>query len=233
MGTVFSMCAGGRQLTADGQMPASHCVEPTTCKKCALELREHFFSLSGNDYTIRNDQGNQAYTIKGNTLSIRDAMVIWNSAGTQKLCLLQKKLLDLRTSWQIFTFHPNTPDQTSTESSSGEPCYRFAKIERDLMAIVGNRGYSYRLYSGNDEGEVIWRGEIPSNVLSGGDVFGRFRLVVKNTSGQPLATVNEPSSLIRTKNSNSYTIDLAKGVDAVGVVCFVAAIDDMREEDKT
>jgi|TARA_B110000208_G_scaffold185247_1_gene240159 uncharacterized protein YxjI len=232
MGMVLSMC-GGQRVTEDGQMPASQCVaKQATDKKSALELREHFFSFSGNDHTIRNDQGSQAYVIKGNTLTIRDAMVIWNSAGTKKICLLQRKLFDLRTSWQIFTFHPNTPNQKSTESSSGEPCFRFAKIERDLIALVGKRGYSYRLYSGNDEGEIIWRGEIPSSVFSGGDILGRFRLIITNTSGQILANVNEPSSLIRNKNSNCYTIDLAKGVDALGVVCFAAAIDEMREEDE-
>ena len=74
-----------------------------TTERSGYILKQKMWSWSGDDFKIKDDKGNEVYTIKGNALSLRDRMIIMDSSGSP-VALLQKKLMALRDTFQLYTY---------------------------------------------------------------------------------------------------------------------------------
>jgi hypothetical protein len=77
-----------------------------TAETTAIVIKQKFFSISGNDFNVKNHRGEVLYKVKGSAFTIngyfRDRMVIYD-ANDQKVCVLQKKLVSLHNTFQIYT----------------------------------------------------------------------------------------------------------------------------------
>jgi uncharacterized protein YxjI len=62
-------------------------------------LRKKLLAI-GDDYTIKDERGNDAYFIDGKVFVIRDTLVFQDMSGNE-LCTIQKKLLSLGPTYEI------------------------------------------------------------------------------------------------------------------------------------
>merc|ERR1712110_177122 len=95
------------------------------------ELREHLFGLwDTGDFTIKNSCGKPFAQVGYSVFSVRDKVAINYVQGGRSVraCIMQRKMLALRPSYQIFTYTPTSRNQQSTETDRGVGVYRFAKI---------------------------------------------------------------------------------------------------------
>ena len=161
-------CAASREKmkmcdlsASNGAMTAAQCVGDgpgygPVGERTAFLLREKFFSWGG-DFKIKDNKGSVAYAVKGQVMTLRDKMVIYNPAG-RKVCMMQKKLLTFKPTYWVYTYEPNFPGQASTENDSGEPVYRAAIIEGIFFSFPPR--YNYSVYStSNDSPELLWNAQ--------------------------------------------------------------------------
>ena len=63
-------------------------------------MRQKLLSI-GNDFTVKDDAGNEVYYIDGKVFTLRDQLSFQDMAGNQ-LCLIQKKLLSWGPTYEIY-----------------------------------------------------------------------------------------------------------------------------------
>merc|ERR1712216_835307 len=66
---------------------------PRTTGLTKYELKEKFWSWSGDDYKVKDSQGNVAFKIDGKAFKLRDRMVFLTEAN-QPICVLREKIID-------------------------------------------------------------------------------------------------------------------------------------------
>eukprot|EP00931_Biecheleriopsis_adriatica_P094412 TRINITY_DN68066_c0_g1_i1.p1 TRINITY_DN68066_c0_g1~~TRINITY_DN68066_c0_g1_i1.p1 ORF type:complete len:247 (+),score=49.60 TRINITY_DN68066_c0_g1_i1:89-742(+) len=184
----------------------------------AFLIKEKFFSWSGGDFDVKNNKDEVCYKVSGKVMTMRDKMVILDPQGN-KLCVIQKKLLDIRETYQIFRYTPNKEGQESTEQDDGTPIYRFAVIEKDIVALTPS--FTYYLYQGNDDKVQMLHG---SSVL----MSLKFKMPIKKD--EKLVANVGATSLFQFDVANTYAIEVGPGMDALGVICFAVACDEMRDK---
>jgi len=210
---------------SDGGFAAEQCVGGcATESSTALVVKQKFFSWSGDDFAVKDQTGATRFVVKGKVLTMRDKMVITNEAG-EKVAMVQKKILSLRPTFQVYTYKPNTEGQESTEDDSGTPVYRFAMVEKQLLALTPE--FCWKLYKGNEDPETKLLAKVQMSL--GG--MARFTMDIKvpGEGGTVLGTCGQ-SSMIQLQGKNTYIIEVAKGMDLLGMLCLAVAVDDMREE---
>lgn len=209
---------GGEQVVA-GNFSASQSVDgKVTTGNVAFRIHEDFFSWSGGDFDVKNNKGEVCYKVKGKVMTMRDKMVVLHPDG-EKVCVIQKKLMDIRETFQIFRYKPNKEGQESTETDDGTPIYRFAVIEKDMVAVTPS--FTYYLYQGNDDKVQMLHGS--------GEFFTlKFKMPIKQDD-KIVASVGQ-TSLFQLDEANTYDVEVGSGMDALGVICFAVACDEMRKK---
>eukprot|EP00928_Gymnodinium_smaydae_P083917 TRINITY_DN67165_c0_g1_i1.p1 TRINITY_DN67165_c0_g1~~TRINITY_DN67165_c0_g1_i1.p1 ORF type:complete len:218 (-),score=48.20 TRINITY_DN67165_c0_g1_i1:181-834(-) len=189
-----------------------------TTENVAFRIKEKFFSWSGGDFEVKNNKDEVCYKVMGKVMTMRDKMVIHDPQGN-KLCVIQKKLLDIRETYQIFRYTPNQEGQESTEQDDGTDIYRFAVIEKDIVALTPS--FTYYLYKGNDE---------KVQVLHGSSVLMSFTFKMPIKKDEKLVANVGATSLFQFPDANTYAVEVGPGMDALGVICFAVVCDEMREQ---
>merc|ERR1712146_96321 len=103
------------------------------------------------------------FIVKGKVMTMRDKMVICNEAG-EKVAMVQRKLLALKSTFQVYTHKPNQEGQESTEDDSGTPVYRFAMVEKQLMSLTPE--FCWKLYKGNENPETVLLAKVQMSVAA-------------------------------------------------------------------
>ena len=220
-----------------------------TAEKTAIVIKQKFFSFSGNDFAVKNHRGEVLYKVKGSAFSIngyfRDRMVIYD-ANDQKVCVLQKKLMSLHNTFQIYTYEPNSPNQPAAEKDDkGLPIYRFAVVEKQIMSITPE--FAYKLYTDNETTSTVLLAKVEMSLAGA----LQFKMNIKDTkSGRKVGHVGE-SSLMKMAlkkgfvgmtggggimgkmatgtKSSTYHLEVHEGMDILGMLCLACAVDEMRE----
>lgn len=219
-------CAASREKlaavdlpSANGQMTPDQCVNRDPAKKqTAFILKEKFFSWGG-DFDIKDETGAVKYKVKGAVMTMRDKMVIYDPSG-KALCMLQKKLLSWTPCYQVYTYKPNFKGQESTETDDKTPVYRFAIIDTKFFSCP--QQYTYSLYAtSNDEPVQLWSAvEVcPS---------WRFQMVIDSAAGVSIAKVGQ-TTLLQFDAANEYAVEVAVGVDPLGMLCLAIAGEQIRD----
>ena len=153
---------------------------------------------------------------------MRDRMIIMDPQGN-RLCMLQRQIMALRSTFQVYSYQPNQEGQESTETVDNVPVYRFAMIEKQISDFVGQ--YCYKLYKGNDNEETV--------VICAAQMA--FQLTLKmyrkgDEAKKPLATVGQTEAL-QFDSANEYALSVAKGMDLLAMLCLAVAVDDIQKDD--
>ena len=164
-------------------------------------------------------------SLKGKVLTLRDKMVISNASG-EKVAMLQRKLLALPATFVIYSYKPNAEGQESTETDDGTPVYRFAQVTRALMSLTPE--FYYKLYQGNDPEESSRLVAKVQMSLAG---FTKFKMDIKvpGEGGTVLGTCGQ-SSMLQAESGSTYNLEVAKGMDLLGMLCLAVAVDDMKDD---
>jgi hypothetical protein len=87
---------------ADGRLTTEHCVARTepSSKGTSFGIKQKFFSMSGDDYKVKDADGNVLFLVGGKAYSMRDRMVIRDPEGNA-ICMMQRKLMSLRPMFQV------------------------------------------------------------------------------------------------------------------------------------
>ena len=213
--------------TVDGGMTTSvpDLMAGVTTGRTGYFMKEKFFSWSGDDYDIKDSAGNVAIKVAGKALSMRDRMVLKDANGN-KVAMLQKKILAVRKTFQLYTYKPNFEGQESTETEGGTPVYRYAHIEDVILSALGE-AHLKKYETSNDEAALV--------PYLTGKVQLSFKFKVRvHKYGDPLATVANigQSSFFQWEGANSYVIDCCAGIDSIALIAFAIALEKIKEEKK-
>lgn len=221
-----------------GGMSAEQCIDGRLTDKNTCFIVKHKFE--NFNYSIQDESGNDWYKVGDKATTMRNKMVLQNMEG-EKVCVVQKKLLNVRTNFQIFRYKPNQAGQESTETDDGVPIYRFAIVEQ--RSGGSKPSFSYYLYKGNEEKEELLHA-VAAPWMSPGfgkadvsapytmDVTAKQTLV--GTVGQTaMVQVSDKNTATKEANSHDiYAIEAGPQMDALGLICLSVAVDDQREKDR-
>lgn len=212
------------------------------------QLKEKFWSWSGDDYTVKDSEGKDLFKVDGKVFTVRDCMLLKSPKGDENMCMIQEKLIDEELNstmtFQIFTYKPNTEGQESTEKQDGVPVYRYASVVKVFWQVGNNWGDQYNcyLYNGNERNEIplfsayreTWRWSWDSkvNVFKGDqiketdgnlekcDVVAKFGMFEKSWWDNV------------TEDNNVYGIEMSPHVDPILLVCFAIICDAMKDKEE-
>lgn len=203
-------------------MTPDQCVDGTlSTAKTNLLIKQKLFSFSSGDFTIKDTEGKPWYKVQGKVMTIRDKMIIEDLEGNKKV-VIQKKMMEVRETFQIYRYTPNCQGQESTETDDGVPIYRFAVVEKDLVALLPK--YTYYLYKNNDKGPAIMRGEVQMAV--------KYTMTLKKGDGSDNLVIGAvgQKTMLQFEGANEYVLEVGEGTDVLGTICFSVAIDQMRQK---
>lgn len=178
----------------------------------ALVVKEKFFSFTGNDFDVVDHTGAVRFIVKGKMMTMRDKMVITDAAGN-KVAVMQKKILAIRETFQIYTYKPNVEGQESTETDEGMPVFRFAMVEKQLLGFTPE--FCWKLYKGNDDLETVLLAKVEMSI--GGMTQYKMNIKVPGDGNPILGSVGQ-SSMIQLIDMNTYILQVVKGMDLLGMV---------------
>ena len=156
-------------------------------------------------------------------------MTVYDTAHT-KVALVQKHILTaFHKEYQIYGYHPNCPTQTSTETDDGGvPVYRWARVQKALGTMTSE--FYYNLYECNDlpnpsvllaKVQFSWAG------------LTSLKMDIKPPgSGQDIVGTVGKSSMFHLRGNVNWVIELARGMDALGMLCLTLAANKMIEEEE-
>jgi len=196
-----------------------------TTARTGYVMKEKFFSWSGDDYKIMTDTGQVALQVKGKAISVRDMMVFLDPAGN-KIAMLQKKLLSVRSTFQLYSYSPNFEGQESTETEGGTPVYRYAHIEDVIMSALGE-AHLKKYETSNDEAALV--------PYLTGKVQLSFKFKVRvHKYGEKEATVAKigQTAFFQFEGASTYAIECCAGIDQVALLAFAIALEKIKEEKK-
>ena len=135
----------------------------------------------------------------------------------------------LHTEYQIYRYWPNQPGQESTDTDDdGVPIYRWARVQK--AAFAWTTEFYYKLYVGNElpndsvllaKGQMSWQGltELKMDIKRPG-------------AGQPIVGTIGKSSMFHLRGNVNWVIEVARGMDALGVLCLTLAAHQIHEEEE-
>jgi len=219
---------------------------PRTTGDCTkLELKQDFWSLSGQDYSVKDPNGKTYVDVEGKVFTVRDKMHLLEPGTKNKICMIQEKILgesinDLGGSMQIFTYTPKDEGQTSTETDDGVPVYRYAVVHNKAWQTGNNWGDQYNMYyyDNNEQKEPPlfvafretwhWSWDSKVNVFKGDqvqktngkldecDIVAKFGMFDKDWWDNV------------TDGNNRYGVEMAKDVDPILMMCMAVICDAIK-----
>lgn len=221
---------------------------PRTTATTKLELKQKFWSWSGGDYEVKDPTGKMYLKVQGKVLTIRDKMFLLDATTGAKICMLQEKFIgnsinDKRT-FQIFTYKPKDPGQTSTETDDGTPVYRYAVVHEKAWNTGNNWGDQYNayFYVNNEQKEPplfsafreTWRWEWDSKV----NVFKGDQVLEKEGKLEECEVVAKFGMFDKswwdniTDDNNRYGIEMTKDMDPILNVSLAIICDAMKDKEQ-
>ena len=164
-------------------------------------------SLSGNDFVVKDLQGKKFVVFEGKAMSLRDKTKILDADG-KVICVMAKKLATVTPTFKI-----KTPDEET----------ELAVIRKRVVQIGGKLRID--LIDPRNDDQVIYTAESNMN---------RSKTVVKNTDDQVVAKIGQSLWTCKSKTLDDrdvYGISVAPGMDAVIILCFCAARDEIIEQE--
>jgi uncharacterized protein YxjI len=213
---------------ATGGLSASQSIDgQITQSTTALQLQEKFLSWTGDDFEIKTPDGTVLYKVDGKTKLVgvdRDQMIVSDASGTP-VCVIQKKLAAVRATYSIFAFNPNQSDQEPEGDIEGRAFYKFAQVNKQLIG----RQYNYYFCKGDEPNDV------ESFILQPKFGFGfQANIYIADGEGEKsddvVATIGQ-AGLFQMESANTYAINVAPGMDLLGMLAFSVVVDKIREED--
>ena len=121
---------------------------------------------------------------------------------------------------KVFSYQPNQEGQKSTEDVEGVPVYRFAEVEKAMMAFLPE--FEYKLYKGNEETEVVF--VVKQQFLF---AIGMHLHIYRqdDATKTPVATISQRNATAF--GGDEYECSVTKNMDLLGVLCIACAADDM------
>jgi len=244
-----------RDVAQDGRSTVTPAYEkviwpgaPRQDKLMKYQLKEQFWSFSGQDYMVKDNEGKDLFKVEGKTFTVRDKMILKSPKGDENMCMIQEKMIDesLNESktFQIFTYKPNKEGQESTEKDDGVPVYRYATVANIIWNVGNNFGDQYNcyLYEDNDRSETplfsayreTWRWDWDSkvNVFKGDqvkktngdleqcDICAKFGMFSKDWWDNAF------------EDNNLYGIETAPHVDPILLVSVAIICDAIKDKKK-
>ena len=171
---------------------------------CMYELREKMFSLSGEDFEVRDLSGGRVIQIDGANLNLGGWVLdklAFRDAGGQKFCSVERRALAASTCYDIY-------------SADGKSL--LAKVEREWLSASPKYKFYY-------EGDM--------NPFADFEAEGSFsdRAYTFRAGGECVARVKRAPELVR--DLDSYTVEVAAGVDAAAVLAVAVIIDEDHDEE--
>lgn len=212
--------------SVDGQITSSPVV---------LLAEQQMFSFTRGDFKVKaigadhSPDGDAVFTVRGKMLSLRNPMVVMDKAG-QKVALVQKYLMAAHPTYIIYTYGPNAAGQVSEETDGDDvPVYRFAEVQRALLAISPE--FYYTLYDGSmKRSSSALLAKVRLFSLEG--VFNlQMDIKVPGNDGPILGTVGK-STIFHLPRDSRWRIEMAKGMDALGMLCLAIAVNAINEDAK-
>lgn len=166
-------------------------------------LQENMFSMSGEDFRVRNTAGDTVINIVGRNINIAgkvvDKLEFQDSAGS-KFASVERRILATTTCYDIY--------------NNGGECV--AKIDREMFSATPEYKFFY-------EGDL---NPFPDFKAAGS--FSERRYTFKNGLGETIARVSRGEEMVR--DLDSYQVEVAAGVDAAAIVAVAVVIDEDRDE---
>lgn len=186
-------------------------------------MAEKLFSWSGNTYHVKDAKTQKpAFTIKGRAMSARDKMEITNAVTGAPICILNKKLYSMVSTYTIWTYQPNFPGQQPEGESN---TYRFAEMEREVMSM--NPTLHCQVRRKKD-------GRLVSSAICQEDVFQRGTNIT--ITGTPLdigvLAKCDQTSLYQSSAGNTFCVQVVAGACPVLCLCMAVAMDNMLDEQR-
>ena len=210
-----------------------------------LELKEKFWSWSGDDYQVKDPTGKAYVKVNGKVMNIRDKMVLLDPDTGAKICFIQQHFLgnsmNDKRSFQIFTYTPKDVGQESTEQEDGVPVYKYGVVHEKAWAVGNNFGdqYNLYLYLNNEQTEPplfvafreTWRWSWDSKV----NVFKGDQVMKTDGKLDQCEMVSKFGMFDKTwwentDGNNRYGIEMTKNVDPVLQVCLAVICDAMQDK---
>jgi hypothetical protein len=216
-------------------MSAEQCIDGRLTDKNTCFIVKSKYQLA-SDFTVKDESGNDWYKLGDKATTMRNKMVLKNMEG-EKVCVVQKKLLNVRTNFQIFRYKPNQAGQESTETDDGVPIYRFAIVEQ--RSGGKKPSFSYYLYKGNEEKEELLRA-VAAPFVSQHIPFSSHSKAAQQSSKTYTMDVTAKQTLVGTVGQTAmlqvrggtYAIEAGPQMDALGLICLSVFVDDVREKDR-
>lgn len=148
----------------------------------------------GDDYIVKNDEGDDVYYIDGKVFTIRDSLDIQDMEGNV-VATIRKRLLALRRTYDI--------------EASG----RVITVYKHMLTFF----------------RCAYTVDVPGpDDLQAQGSFLEYEYTFTNAAGDQVAEVSKRWLTIR----DTYTIDVADGVDPVMIIASAVVIDQCCHEDR-
>ena len=165
-------------------------------------LQEKLFSMSGEDFRVRDTAGKEIITIAGGNINLGgvviDKLYFKDSAGEQ-FCSVERRIIAATTCYDIY--------------HDGE-CV--AKVDREMFAATPTYKFFY-------EGDM---NPFPDFTATGS--FSERKYTFKNGKGETIARVGRGEEAFR--DVDTYQVEVAAGVDAAAIIAVAVVIDEDHDE---
>ena len=167
-------------------------------------LQEKMFSFSGEDFEVKDLSGGRVIQIDGANINLGGFVLdklAFRDAGGQKFCSVERRALAASTCSDIY-------------SADGKTL--LAKVERDWIPASPKYKFYY-------EGDM--------NPFADFEAEGSFsdRAYTFRAGGDCIARVKRAPELV--KDLDSYTVEVAGGVDAAAILAVAVIIDEDHDEE--
>ena len=187
------------------QAPYERPLYPPLVKKEAASyvLQEKMFSLSGEDFRVRDVGGAEVIQVAGGNVNLGgvvvDKMYFKDARGAQ-FCSVERRILATTTCYDIYV---------------DGACV--AKIDREMFSAAPEYKFYY-------EGDL---NPFPDFKAEGS--FSARKYTFKNGGGETIARVSRGEEAVR--DVDTYTVEVAAGVDAAAIVACAVVIDEDHDEE--
>lgn len=177
-----------------------------------LKLKEKFFSLSGDSFSIKNvANGESVFKIKGNAFSFKDSKALYDNDGNA-IYKMSEAIISLRGRMQI------------TDAATKQPVLTLRK--KGFIPMLGTS--TIQAWRGaSDEGEP--------HLECKGDFLRKDFAIRESRTGRALATVKRKSFTLSNilLEKDTYVIRIEAGTDAALLTFLVIAVDEQYRDDGT
>lgn len=248
-------CGAGRYadkpLAQTGQTSVSEMAKvihhPRTTDTTKMELKQKFWSWSGDDYKVMDSTGKHYVKVSGKVFTVRDKMILLDPDTDAKICMIQEKILgdsmnDLKT-FQIFTYKQKDEGQESTETDDGQPVYRYAVVHQKAWQTGNNWGDQYNMYyyDKNEKKEPplfvafreTWRWDWDSKVnVFKGDQVEQTKGDLEQCEIVAKFGMFDKNWWDNMSDNNRYGVEMTKDMDPILQCCMAIICDAMKDQDK-